>query len=78
MLNIAGLQYLARASLRVATQKSASRVLLSLQLRTFRLAQSMIATRYRNPVLIGMYVASGAPWTVLSLILDHTGYPSAI
>ena len=39
-----------RASSRASTQKSASRVLDSLQDRTLRLYQSMTATRYMNPV----------------------------
>jgi hypothetical protein len=44
---------LAEAGNRV-TQKSASIVFDSLQLRTFRLNQSMIAIRYRKPLRIGM------------------------
>lgn len=43
-----------RASRSASTQKSASKVLDKRQLSTFRLAQSMIVTKYRNPRRIGM------------------------
>ena len=49
---------MANASCKAATQNSVSSELLSLQLSTFRLFQSITATRYRNPFLIGMYVIS--------------------
>lgn len=51
---IAGLPYRAIASSNASTQKLASNVLESHQVKTLRVAQSMIATRYRKPFLTGM------------------------
>ncbi len=51
---IPGLPYLAMASFRASTQKSASILLDKRQLKTLRLCQSMIATRYKNPRCIGI------------------------
>ena len=48
-LKISGLPYLDSASAKASTQKEASMVFDSRQARTWRVAQSMIATRYRNP-----------------------------
>ena len=47
-------------SSKASTQKSASMVLESRQDRTFRLYQSITATRYKNPLGIGIYVISAA------------------
>ena len=41
------------ASSKASTQKSASRVLESRQVTTYRLYQSMMATSYRNPMAMG-------------------------
>jgi hypothetical protein len=51
---IAGLPYRAVASSNGSTQKLASNVLESRQVKTLRVAQSMIATRYRKPFLTGI------------------------
>ena len=46
------------ASFRASTQKSACIVFDSPQLKTLRVAQSMMATRYRNPFRTGTNVMS--------------------
>lgn len=55
---ISGLPYLAMASFRASTQKSASMLLDNRQDNTLRLYQSMIATKYKNPRCMGMCVIS--------------------
>ena len=47
-----------QGSSRAETQKSASMVLESLQDNTLRLCRSMIATKYRKSLRIGIYVMS--------------------
>ena len=54
VLKISGLPKRAIASCSAVTQKSASMVFDNLHARTFRLNQSMITTRYRKPLRIGM------------------------
>lgn len=49
VFTILGLPYLAMASLNASTPKLAPSVLESRQTSTLRVAQSMLATRYRNP-----------------------------
>ena len=51
---ISGVQCLAMAALSASTQKLASSVFESRQASTLRVAQSMIATKYRNPRRTGM------------------------
>ena len=60
-LNISGGPYLASASFKASMQNPASMEFDSRQLSTFRLCQSMIATRYRNPRRMGMHVMSVHP-----------------
>ena len=50
---ISGGPNLAMASFSASTQKSASSVFYIRQARTLRVCQSMMATRYRNPLRIG-------------------------
>lgn len=54
LLNISGAPYWFSASLSASTQNPLSSVLDKRQLSTFLLAQSMMATRYMNPLAIGM------------------------
>jgi hypothetical protein len=58
LLKIPGLPNRASASSSAAMQKSTSMVFDNRQLRTRRVAQSITATRYRNPRRIGIYVMS--------------------
>lgn len=51
---ISGLPYRAIASSNASTQKLASNVLESRQVKTLRVAQSIIATKYKKPFLTGM------------------------
>lgn len=54
VLKISGVPNFASASSSASTQKSAAMLLESRQARTLRLSQSMMATRYRKPRVIGM------------------------
>ena len=58
VLNISGVPCFAKASFSASTQNAAPILLESRQARTLRLNQSMIATRYRKPRRIGIYVIS--------------------
>jgi hypothetical protein len=49
VLNISGLPYRDSASAKASTQNPASMVFDSRHARTWRVAQSMMATKYRNP-----------------------------
>ena len=55
---ISGFPYFAMASFNASTQKLASRVFDSCHASTLRVAQSMIATRYKNPRRTGMSLMS--------------------
>jgi hypothetical protein len=55
---ISGLPYLVMASFKASTQKSASMLFDNRQLKTLRLYQSIIATKYKKPRCIGIYVIS--------------------
>ena len=68
MLKISGAPYRSRASSKASTQNGASIVFDNLQDSTLRVAQSMMATKYKNPRCIGSAKSRGGE----ELALDST------